>query len=170
MGVYNAAGDLAWIVAPALGGLIAAGLGLDNLFRVVPLLALGAYFALVVWIRPAVALVAAGARRADRADGCQASVAREPTRYRGYRGDTVPDLRYDRLYRTPTSEAYLISDGDQPLACWLHFATTAVYGLLLFEREPGTRRRQVIAQVDEDIGLDRERAARRLRRVGVRGA
>jgi predicted MFS family arabinose efflux permease len=60
-GVYNAAGDLAGIVAPALGGLVAAGLGLDNLFRVLPLLALGCYFALVVWIRPPAALVATGA-------------------------------------------------------------------------------------------------------------
>jgi MFS family permease len=64
-GVYNAAGDLAGIVAPALGGIIAAGLGLDNLFRVLPLLALGAYFGLVVWIRPSAALAVAGAP-ADR--------------------------------------------------------------------------------------------------------
>ena len=65
----------------------------------------------------------------------------------------MPDLRYDRLYRTSASEAYLISDGDQPLArLELHFATTAVYGLLLFEREPGDKEvREVIAQVDEDI-------------------
>jgi hypothetical protein len=65
----------------------------------------------------------------------------------------VTDLRYDRLYRTPSSEAYLISDGDQPLArLELHFATTAVYGLLLFDRDPGDKQvREVIARVDEDL-------------------
>jgi hypothetical protein len=65
----------------------------------------------------------------------------------------VSDLRYDRLYRTVTSEGYLISDGEQPLArLELHFATTAVYGLLLFEREPGDREiREIIGQIDEDI-------------------
>ena len=65
----------------------------------------------------------------------------------------MPDLRYDRLYRTSASEAYLISDGDQPLArLELHFATTAVYGLLLFEREPTEAEiNVVVAHVDEDL-------------------
>ena len=63
------------------------------------------------------------------------------------------DLRYDRLYRTPSSEAYLLSRGEQPLArLELHYAQIAVYGLLLFEREPAEPEiRALIAQVDDDL-------------------
>jgi hypothetical protein len=65
----------------------------------------------------------------------------------------VDDLRYDRLYRTASSEAYLLSDGEQPLArLELHFAGATVYGLLLFEREPSEEEiAAVIVQVDEDL-------------------
>ena len=65
----------------------------------------------------------------------------------------MDELRYDRLYRTAASEAYLLSDGEQPLArIDLHFAGTNVYGVLLFEREPSEEEiAAVIAQVDEDL-------------------
>ncbi|HZS00440.1 MAG TPA: hypothetical protein VFE37_17125 [Chloroflexota bacterium] len=65
----------------------------------------------------------------------------------------MDDLRYDRLYRTASSEAYLLSAGEQPLArLELHFTPTNVYGLLLFEREPTEEEiAAIIAQVDEDL-------------------
>ena len=63
------------------------------------------------------------------------------------------ELRYDRLYRTPSSEAYLLSRGEQPIArLELHFAQTAVYGLLLFEHAPPSSEvSALIAQVDDDL-------------------
>jgi hypothetical protein len=65
----------------------------------------------------------------------------------------VDDLRYDRLYRTASSEAYLLSDGEQPFArVELHFTATTVYGLLLFEREPSEDEiKAVIGHLDEDL-------------------
>ena len=65
----------------------------------------------------------------------------------------MDDLRYDRLYRTPSSEAYLLSTGEQPLArLELHFTTTNVYALLLFEREPAEEEiAAVVEQIDEDL-------------------
>jgi hypothetical protein len=65
----------------------------------------------------------------------------------------MQDLRYDRLYRTPSSEGYLVSEGEQPLArLELHFGHSAVYGLLLFEHEPEEGEiRELIAHVDEDL-------------------
>src|SRR5262245_58514960 len=68
-------------------------------------------------------------------------------------GGRVSDLRYDRLYRTASSEGYLVSDGEQPLArLELHFAHSIVYGLLLVESEPTeTELRELVWQVDEDL-------------------
>jgi hypothetical protein len=68
-------------------------------------------------------------------------------------GRRVDDLRHDRLYRTASSESYLLSDGEQPLArVELHFTDTTVYGLLLFEREPAEEEiAAVVAYVDEDL-------------------
>ncbi|HZU07040.1 MAG TPA: MFS transporter [Chloroflexota bacterium] len=43
-GVFNAAQDLAGLVAPAIGGAVAAALGLENLFRVLPIAAVMVYF------------------------------------------------------------------------------------------------------------------------------
>jgi hypothetical protein len=65
----------------------------------------------------------------------------------------VPELRYDRLYRTAASESYLISDGERPLArLELHFAQTTVYGVLVFEREPAQQEiADLIGRVDEDL-------------------
>ena len=65
----------------------------------------------------------------------------------------MPELRYDRLYRTAASESYLVSDGERPLArLELHFAQTTVYGVLVFEREPAQEEvADLIGRVDEDL-------------------
>jgi hypothetical protein len=63
------------------------------------------------------------------------------------------DLRYDRLCRTPTSEAYLLSQQDEPIGrVDLHFTSNVVYGLLLVERElPEEEILDLIEKVDEDL-------------------
>jgi MFS family permease len=43
-GVYSTASDLGGLVAPAVGGLVAAALGIENVFRVLPGLAAVVYF------------------------------------------------------------------------------------------------------------------------------
>ncbi|MCC7104031.1 MAG: hypothetical protein IT307_02730 [Chloroflexi bacterium] len=72
------------------------------------------------------------------------------------------DIRYDRLCRTPSSEAYLLSRGDEPLGrLELHFSTPDVHGLLILEQEmaePGVL--ELIGKLDEDLvwsaGVPRE--------------
>ena len=65
----------------------------------------------------------------------------------------MQDLRYDRLYRTPSSESYLVSDGERPLArLELHFAQSSVYALLLLEGELRDEAvHELIAQIDEGL-------------------
>lgn len=65
----------------------------------------------------------------------------------------MQNLRYDRLCRTARSEAYLISQGEEPLArVDLHFTTNVVYGLLIIERELSEDEvLQLIDQVDDDL-------------------
>ena len=62
-------------------------------------------------------------------------------------------LQYDRLCRTPHSEAYLISQGEEAVArIDLHFATSVVYGVLVIERElQDDDVRDLIARIDEDL-------------------
>ncbi|HZU07039.1 MAG TPA: hypothetical protein VFB73_13820 [Chloroflexota bacterium] len=62
-------------------------------------------------------------------------------------------LQYDRIYRTPSSEGYLVSRGDEPLArLELHFTHSIVYGVLIFEHEPAEAEiRDLLARVDEDL-------------------
>ncbi|MBX5492962.1 MAG: hypothetical protein IRZ14_17570 [Chloroflexi bacterium] len=62
-------------------------------------------------------------------------------------------LRYDRLYRTLASEAYLLSLGEVPLGrLELHFAQGLVYGLLLLEQElEAVVIRALLDQLDEDL-------------------
>ncbi|HLI27897.1 MAG TPA: hypothetical protein VKZ60_12540 [Chloroflexota bacterium] len=62
-------------------------------------------------------------------------------------------LRYDRLYRTLASEAYLLSLGETPLGrLELHFAQGVVYGLLLLEQELDRAVvRALLAQIDDDL-------------------
>jgi len=47
-----------------------------------------------------------------------------------------PELRYDRVCRTSHSEAYLLSEGDDPFGrIDLHFGSSVVHGVLIVERD-----------------------------------
>ena len=51
-------------------------------------------------------------------------------------GSPFPDLRYDRVCRTPHSEAFLISEGDAPIGrVDLHYGASVVHGVLVVERD-----------------------------------
>ena len=66
----------------------------------------------------------------------------------------IEDLRYDRVCRTTLSEAYLISQGEEPMArVDLHFTQNGtVYGLLVIERELDEDDLQdLIDQIDNDL-------------------
>ncbi len=64
-----------------------------------------------------------------------------------------PLLRYDRVCRTPYSEAYLLSEGEEPLGRLdLHFGASVVHALLVVERdlsEDDTR--DLVERLDEDL-------------------
>ena len=64
-----------------------------------------------------------------------------------------PDLRYDRVCRTPRSEAYLLSEGEAPLGrVDLHFGATVVHALLVVERELADDEvRGLVQRVDDDL-------------------
>ena len=64
-----------------------------------------------------------------------------------------PDLRYDRVCRTPRSEAYLLSEGETPLGrVDLHFGTTVVHAVLVVERElDDDQVRGLVQRVDDDL-------------------
>jgi hypothetical protein len=47
-GIYNAATDLGHIIAPALGGVVAAAYGLEAMLRILPPAALAVYFLVAV--------------------------------------------------------------------------------------------------------------------------
>lgn len=66
---------------------------------------------------------------------------------------TIEDIRYDRFCRTATSEAYLLSQGDEPFGrVELHFTSDVVYGLLIIERELGEEEiQELIERIDEDL-------------------
>lgn len=70
-----------------------------------------------------------------------------------YREGKMRDIRYDRICRTDRSEAYLISQGEDPIArVELHFTQTIVYGLLVVEKELDDKDIAVLIQkVDEDL-------------------
>jgi|SRR5581483_10355940 len=65
----------------------------------------------------------------------------------------MDSIRYDRLCRTPHSEAYLVSDGEQPLGrVELHFTATVVYGLLVLEGERSEEQvLDLVEQIDDDL-------------------
>jgi hypothetical protein len=65
----------------------------------------------------------------------------------------MDDLRYDRLCRTAESEAYLLSDGEQPVGrVDLHYTSSVVYGMLVLEREtPESDVQDLIERIDEDL-------------------
>src|SRR6266516_2491707 len=63
------------------------------------------------------------------------------------------DIRYDRLCRTSSSEAYLLSQGDEPIGrVELHFTANVVYGLVVVERETSEEELlDLIEKIDEDL-------------------
>lgn len=65
----------------------------------------------------------------------------------------MEDLRYDRLCRTAHSEAYLLSDGEQPVGrVDLHYTASVVYGMLVLERDVAEAEvMDLIERIDEDL-------------------
>ena len=65
----------------------------------------------------------------------------------------MEDIRYDRLCRTPSSEAYLLSQQDEPIGrVELHFTSNVVYGLVILERElPEEEVLDLIERIDDDL-------------------
>ena len=64
-----------------------------------------------------------------------------------------PGLRYDRVCRTPHSEAYLLSDGDEPFArVDLHFGSSMVNAVLVVERElTDEDLHGLVQRIDDDL-------------------
>ena len=64
-----------------------------------------------------------------------------------------PELRYDRVCRTPHSEGYLLSEAGEPLGrVDLHFGATVVHALLVVERELGDEAmRGLVQRIDDDL-------------------
>jgi hypothetical protein len=62
-------------------------------------------------------------------------------------------LQYDRLCRTPHSEAYLITrDGEALGRVDMHFAHTTVYGMLVLEQDvEGEELDELLGQIDDDL-------------------
>lgn len=62
-------------------------------------------------------------------------------------------LRYDRVCRTADSEAFLLSEGEEPLGrVDLHFGTTVVHGLFVLERElDEDTLHAVVERIDDDL-------------------
>jgi hypothetical protein len=67
----------------------------------------------------------------------------------------MESLRYDRLYRTPSSEAYLLSEGEDALGrLELHYGSNNVYGLLILDGERAEDDvLDLIEQIDDDLVL-----------------
>ncbi|HEY2592432.1 MAG TPA: hypothetical protein VGK33_00875 [Chloroflexota bacterium] len=66
---------------------------------------------------------------------------------------SFPELRYDRVCRTPQSEAYLLSEGDAPFGrVDLHFGTSVVHGVLIVEREISDEDvHGLVQRIDDDL-------------------
>jgi hypothetical protein len=64
-----------------------------------------------------------------------------------------PDLRYDRVCRTPHSEAYLLSEGESPFGrVDLHFGTSVVHAVLIVERDLDDEDLHGLVQrIDDDL-------------------
>ncbi len=62
-------------------------------------------------------------------------------------------LHYDRLYRTPSSEAYLISADEETLArVELHYTSSITYGLVVLEKPlEGEELTDLLERLDEDL-------------------
>lgn len=67
--------------------------------------------------------------------------------------EPFPALRFDRVCRTADSEAFLLSDGEEPLGrVDLHYGSTVVHGLLVVERELSEDDLQgLVERIDEDL-------------------
>jgi hypothetical protein len=63
------------------------------------------------------------------------------------------NLRYDRVCRTPQSEAYLLSEGDSPFGrVDLHFGASVVHGVLIVERSLSDEDLHGLVQrIDDDL-------------------
>ncbi len=64
-----------------------------------------------------------------------------------------PDLRYDRVCRTSNSEAYLLSEGDDPFGrVDLHFGASVVHGVLIVERDMADEDlHSLVQRIDDDL-------------------
>ncbi len=62
-------------------------------------------------------------------------------------------LRYDRVCRTADSEAFLLSEGEEPLGrVDLHYGASVVHALLVLERElDEDTLHAVVERVDDDL-------------------
>ncbi len=72
----------------------------------------------------------------------------------------MEDIRFDRHFRTPSSEGYYIMEGSSPQSSTrlgtidIHFTTTNVHGTLILERElEEAEIAKLIEQIDEDLVL-----------------
>jgi hypothetical protein len=68
-------------------------------------------------------------------------------------GELFAQLRYDRVCRTPQSEAYLLSEGDAPFGrVDLHFGASVVHGMLIIERDlSDDELHGLVQRIDEDL-------------------
>jgi hypothetical protein len=64
-----------------------------------------------------------------------------------------PELRYDRVCRTPQSEAYLLSEGESPFGrVDLHFGTSVVHAVLIVERDlDDDDLHSLVQRIDDDL-------------------
>src|SRR6266700_7417363 len=72
----------------------------------------------------------------------------------------MDDIRFERHFRTPSSEGYYIMQGNSLQSnsrlgtVDIHFTTTAVHGTLILERElEENELTKLIEQIDEDLVL-----------------
>lgn len=65
----------------------------------------------------------------------------------------MDDLRFERQYRTPQSEGYLMFDGGDRLGrIELHFTPSVVYGTMVIERELEEEEvLDIIEQADDEL-------------------
>ena len=69
--------------------------------------------------------------------------------------DNLDDLRFDRHFRTPSSEGYYLVRGQTRIGMVdLHFTSTTVHGTLIVEQEMDRDAlAQLIERIDEDLVL-----------------
>ena len=69
--------------------------------------------------------------------------------------DNLDDLRFDRHFRTPSSEGYYLVRGQTRIGMVdLHFTSTTVHGTLIIEQEmERDALAQLIERIDEDLVL-----------------